>query len=85
LEHFQYSKQLRILDLSRNRVDQDSVFNFIKHNTFIKELFVNGMTFSNTILDLIIELFEKEKMSIYIFRFTLQKNQEKYKQVFDDL
>jgi hypothetical protein len=71
--------------LSLSKVNENDVVHFLERNIFIKELFLRGTTFSDSILDSILELFELEKISIYIFRFTLKKEQEKYKQIFNDL
>ena len=85
LQYFQNSQYLRILDLSMNEVNESNILNFLRYNTFTKELFLRGITFTNNVLDSIIELFESWKTGIYILRFTLTKDQKSYQQVFDDL
>ena len=85
LEYFQISQHLRILDLSMNQVNETSLLDFLQHNTFTKELFLRGITFTNNILDSILQLFESWKTGIYILRFTLTKDQKHYQEVFDDL
>ena len=68
-----------------NEVNESNILNFLRYNTFTKELFLRGITFTNNVLDSIIELFESWKTGIYILRFTLTKDQKSYQQVFDDL